>query len=186
MDNCTNKLRDGGNAVTALILLTQGDHLALSDWGFLLSLTSARKEKERPPLMCQEPSPRTTTASKSRTPSKSICFVLTSALKGGPRKEKKSKPFKLQTGFVGVYVVFNHKKPQGELLTSRLLNGITDVAFQAVTLKTDPNFDQALRFSLKACILPTQKKNEVKEASFEKINRAIKHSFRLASQGINH
>lgn len=43
MDNCTNKLRDGGNAITALILLTQGDHAALSDWGFLLSLTSAHK-----------------------------------------------------------------------------------------------------------------------------------------------
>lgn len=82
--------------------------------------------------------------------------------------------------------VFNQKKPRGELLTSWLLNGITDAVFQAATLKTDPNFDQALRFSLKACMLPTQKKNEVKEASFEKINRAIKHSFRLASQGINH
>lgn len=45
MDNCTNKLKDGGKAVTALILLVQGDHLALSDWGFLLSLTSARKSK---------------------------------------------------------------------------------------------------------------------------------------------
>lgn len=84
-----------------------------------------------------------------------------------------------------MYEFFNQKKPEGELLTSWLLNGITDVVFQAATLKTDPNFDQALRFSLKACMLPTQK-NEVKEASFEKINRAIKHSFRLASQGINH
>lgn len=43
VENGTNKLRDGGNAITALILLTQGDHLALSDWGFLLSLTSAHK-----------------------------------------------------------------------------------------------------------------------------------------------
>lgn len=60
--------------------------------------------------------------------------------------------------------------------------------FSAASLRTDPNFNWALRFGLKARVLPTQiiKKKEVKEASFEKINRAIKHSFRLASQRINH
>lgn len=48
-----------------------------------------------------------------------------------------------------------------------------------------PQFRLGFEISLQGMHAPNMR-NEVKEASLEKINRAIKHSFRLASQRINH